>query len=156
MEEQDDLSLEELEGVAAAKAEAAEALDNGDVTTAIEKYTEVLQAGGPSALILAKRAELLLRERRPCAAIRDCAAALEVNPDCGKAFRVRGVAHRKLGHWQEAHSDLAQGQKLDFDDGTVAVQTFVAKRVRALEDSAARKRPGSGGVQPAKRVRSAY
>merc|ERR1719390_280808 len=109
-------------------------------------YTEAIDMGGGagSALLLAKRADLLLNLKRPCAAIRDCTAALEVNPDCGKAFRIRGMAHRRLGHWPEAHSDLAQGQTLDFDDSTTTVQAFVAKRARAHEErEAARRRKGA-------------
>jgi len=133
-------SEEKLEQLARAKHEAAQALEVGDVALALEKYTEAIQAGGATALTLAKRGELLLKQRRPCAAIRDCSAALEVNPDCGKAYRVRGVAHRRLGHWHAAHRDLAQGQKLDFDDATVAVQTLVAQRMRVIEERAVRRK----------------
>ena len=41
-------------------------------------------------------------------AIKDCSAALELNPDLGKAYRVRGIALRKLGKYRDAKSDLAQ------------------------------------------------
>merc|ERR1719491_1478716 len=127
-----------------AKQAAISALEEGDTAAALERYTEAIGLGGASALLLAKRAELLLGQRRPCAAIRDCTAALEVNPDCGKAFRIRGVAHRRLGHWREAHNDLAQGQTLDFDDASTAVQAFVSNRKRAQERrEAASRRKGA-------------
>merc|ERR1712046_292255 len=118
------------EGIKKAKEAAVECLESGDIPGALSHYTEAIELGGASALLLSKRAELLLGQKRPCAAIRDCTAALEINPDCGKAFRIRGIAHRRLGHWPEAHSDLAQGQTLDFDDATPAIQAFVAKRAR--------------------------
>jgi len=119
------------ERIRVAKQAAAKALEAGDAAAALAQYTKAIELGAGSALLLAKRAELLLTQKRPCAAVRDCTAALEVNPDCGKAFRIRGMAHRRLGHWPEAHSDLAQGQTLDFDDATTAVQAFVAKRAQA-------------------------
>lgn len=127
-----------------AKQAAAHALERGDTSAALSKYTEALVCGGGSALLLAKRADILLGQKRPVAAIRDCTAALEVNPDCGKAFRIRGMAHRRLGHWTQAHSDLAQGQTLDFDDATMAIQAFVAKRKQAQERrEAASRRKGA-------------
>eukprot|EP00439_Symbiodinium_sp_Y106_P035397 s52_g4.t1 len=67
--------------------------------------------GGATALILAARADILLQLARPCAAIRDCCLALQMNPDCGKAHLVRGAAHQKLGHWKKSYRDLSQGQK---------------------------------------------
>lgn len=48
----------------------------------------------PSALLYAKRAECYLKLKKPNAAIRDCDAALGLNPDSAKAFKARGVAHR--------------------------------------------------------------
>ena len=42
------------------------------------------------------------------ATYQDCSAALQLNPDLGKAYRIRGVANRKLGKYKEAKSDLAQ------------------------------------------------
>lgn len=127
-----------------AKKNAAWYMDDGDTSNALVCYNEAIEWGGGSALLLAKRAELLLANRRPLAAIRDCSAALEVNPDCGKAFRIRGVAHRRLLHWREAHNDLAQGQTLDFDDATTSVQSFVAKRAKAQEEREAKRRKGVG------------
>merc|ERR1719333_488119 len=124
----------EIESCNVAKEAATQALNAGDVTGALDRITEAVLSGGANALLFARRAELLLRLKRPKAAILDCSAALEVNPDCGKAFRIRGVAHRRLGNWAQAHSDLAQGQKLDFDDGTTKIQAFVSKKAQVLAD----------------------
>lgn len=137
-----DEQAEEL--IRKAKQAAVHAMEVGDTAAALSHYTEALVCGGGSALLLAKRAEILLGQKRPCAAIRDCTAALEVHPDCGKAFRIRGMAHRRLGHWQQAHSDLAQGQTLDFDDAIPAVQAFVSHRKQAQERrEAASRRKGA-------------
>eukprot|EP00927_Polykrikos_kofoidii_P068396 TRINITY_DN63776_c0_g1_i1.p1 TRINITY_DN63776_c0_g1~~TRINITY_DN63776_c0_g1_i1.p1 ORF type:complete len:706 (+),score=161.55 TRINITY_DN63776_c0_g1_i1:74-2119(+) len=124
------ISDEKFEQMAKAKAEASEAAERSDFVKAIAKYTEAICAGGATALTFAKRAELLLQQRRPCAALRDCLAAVEVNPESGKAYRVRGLAYRALGQWEEAHRDFELSQKLDFDEATVAVQNLVAVKVQ--------------------------
>jgi hypothetical protein len=116
------------------KQQAAEAIAGGNITKALDRYTEVIRAGGATALLMATRGAILLKYRRPCAAIRDCCAALRLNPDCGKAYHVRGVAHRKLGHWRKAHRDLSQGQRLDFSEDSVNVHMFVANKVGVTVD----------------------
>lgn len=150
-----DPTEEQAEAQARWKAEAAEALTAGDQKLALARYTKVISCGGSTALMLTKRSELLLKMARPNAAIADCTAALAMNPDLGKAYRVRGIAHRKLGHWVEAKSDLAEGQRLDFDDGTAAVEKFVSEKVRVSEVKAARKRRlDAGGAPGAKRAKA--
>merc|ERR1711933_304500 len=123
-----------------AKSAAAEAIEDGDLAKAIEKYTEAIKIGNATAMMYAKRADLLLKMKRPCACIKDCDAAIKTNPDSGKAYRMRGKAHRKLGHWEEAHSDLSMGQKLDFDDDTVDVQKFVADKWKKISEKKTRQR----------------
>merc|ERR1719384_3091154 len=91
-------------------------------------------------MMYAKRAELLLKLKRPNACISDCNAAINVNPDSGKAYRARGKAHRKLGHWEEAHKDLSTAQKLDYDDEIVDVQKFVAERYKKIEEKKVKQR----------------
>jgi len=85
-------------------------------------------------LMLATRAALLLKLGRPAAAIRDCTAALQLNVACGRAFHIRGVAHRRLGHWQKAHRDLSEGQRLDFSQDSVSVHMLVAQKVSTMQD----------------------
>ena len=79
--------------------------------------------------MLVKRAELLLKLRRPCAALVDCTAAIEANPNCGKAYNVRGCTNRVLGRWEDAHRDLVMGQALDYDDTLVALTKLVEARL---------------------------
>lgn len=108
-----DLTDEQMDKQGELKQAAAEALEDGDTQKALDKFTEAIKIGNVSAMMYAKRADMLLKMKRPCACIADCDAALEVNPDSAKAFRIRGKAHRKLGHWEQAHNDIAVAQKLD-------------------------------------------
>lgn len=119
-----ELTQEQLNTQNAAKKQAMEAAEEGRLADAVTWYTEAIKTG-PSALLYDKRADLLLRLRRPNACIADCSAALQLNPDIGKAYRLRGKAHRRLGHWEEAHKDLSMAQHLDFDDDTVEEHNFV-------------------------------
>eukprot|EP00747_Dinoflagellata_sp_TGD_P016693 gnl/TRDRNA2_/TRDRNA2_125296_c0_seq2.p1 gnl/TRDRNA2_/TRDRNA2_125296_c0~~gnl/TRDRNA2_/TRDRNA2_125296_c0_seq2.p1 ORF type:complete len:151 (+),score=47.04 gnl/TRDRNA2_/TRDRNA2_125296_c0_seq2:151-603(+) len=121
---------EQLEAAAAAKQAAVEALEAGDASAALESYTKAILAGGATAMLHARRAELLLKQSRPCAAIRDCDAALKINPDSGKAYRIRGIAHRKLGHWESAHQDLVLAQKLDYEPSVVDLAKVVAEKAK--------------------------
>lgn len=140
---------EQMDVLHRAKQEAVEAVEAGDLELGLKKYTEaILTGGGATALMLSKRAELLLKLKRPCAAIRDCTDALEFNPDCGKAYRVRGLAHRRLANWQEAQRDLSNGQNMDYDEDTVQVQRFVTDKLKRLELKASRKRAGLGEPPP--------
>merc|ERR1719265_1913580 len=75
-----------------------------------------------------------MKLKRPRAAINDCTAALEINPDSGKAYKLRGKAYRKLGNWEDAHKDLSKGQQLDFDDDTADIHDFVSKKSKAIAE----------------------
>jgi tetratricopeptide (TPR) repeat protein len=123
-----------------AKQLAQRAFLQKDMTGALKWYTEAVNAGGAAALMLAKRGELLLKMKRPNAAIHDATAAIEVNPDCSKAYHVRGMAHRKLGHWYEANDDLSQGQKLDFDEEYITAHNFVALQVNQMQERGVKRR----------------
>merc|ERR1719217_332346 len=95
--------------------------------------------GNTTAMVYAKRAEILLKLKRPNACIADCDAAVAVNPDSAKAFRLRGKAHRRLGHWKEANMDLSTAQKLDFDDDLCEICDFVSKKWKKIADAKRRK-----------------
>merc|ERR1719353_1297462 len=128
-----ELTDAEFDAQCALKQSATEALEDGDLKTALAKYTEVLKIGNPSALLYVRRAEVLLKFKRPNACIRDCTLALELNPDSGKAYKVRGKAYRCTRNWKEAHSDLAKGQQIDFDDATEEYQAYVDERFKQID-----------------------
>jgi len=102
------------------------AVETGDLSKAIGSYSEAMRTGGATALMLAHRAALLVRHKRPLAAIRDCTAALKINCSMVKAYRTRGTAHRKLGNWRKAQRDLYEAQALKFDVGIAEIQKFVS------------------------------
>mmetsp|Transcript_30680 Transcript_30680/g.77553 ORF Transcript_30680/g.77553 Transcript_30680/m.77553 type:complete len:249 (+) Transcript_30680:115-861(+) len=116
----------------ALKGAAAELLEDGDKKAALGKLTEAIMIGAPSAMMISKRAELLLKLKRAKGAAADATAALAINPDSGKAFRVRGKARRYLGDYVGAKSDLDQAQNIDYDDSVADVHAYVKKRVAKM------------------------
>merc|ERR1719271_137403 len=119
---------------------------------ALDKYTEAIKIGNVSAMMYTKRADMLLKSKRPLACIADCDAALEINPDSAKAFRLRGKAHRKLGHYEEAHKDISVAQKLDFDDDLCEMQQFVAKRWTKISEKQNRQRARQERIDQKKKM----
>merc|ERR1712232_157090 len=105
---------------------------------ALEKLTEAVKVGCASAMLLSRRAQVLMQLDRPRAAARDCTAALEVNPDSAKAFKIRARANLKLEKLEEAHSDFQTALKIDYDEQTYEDSLEVeakAKEMRASETS---------------------
>ncbi|PFH38549.1 Hsp70 interacting protein HIP [Besnoitia besnoiti] len=129
-----ELTDDELEKLAKLKEEASSACEIGDLETALAKYTEALQVGSPTALLYTRRADTLLKLRRPVACIRDCDEALKLNPDNARAYKIRGKANRLLGKWREAHSDLDMGQKLDYDEALWDMQKLVDEKYKKIEE----------------------
>lgn len=125
-----ELTEEEEDRQNACKGQAAEALEDGDKAGALAKLTEAILVGNPNAMLLAKRGELLLKLRRPTAAIVDASAALAKNPDSAKAYRLRGKAHRYLSMWDEAVADFATCQNIDYDDDLKEMHEFCTGRKR--------------------------
>jgi suppressor of tumorigenicity protein 13 len=95
---------------------AHEAAERGDLARALALLSEAVTVGTDLSLMYTRRAEVLLKLRRPIAAVRDADEALKVNPNLGRAYRVRGLAYRGLQRWPEAHADLAQAQMIDYDE----------------------------------------
>jgi suppressor of tumorigenicity protein 13 len=93
-----------------------DAFSEGNFEEAMKLFTEAIELNPGSALLHAKRASALLKLNKPLAAIRDCDKAIALNPDSAQPYKFRGRANRLLGHWEEAHRDLAMACKLDYDD----------------------------------------
>jgi len=137
-----ELTDEEMDKQGALKGEAQDALEDGDLDKAVAKFTEAMMLGGVSAMMVAKRAEMLVKQKRYRAAIEDATAALVLNPDSAKAYRVRGKARRFLGEYEASAADFSQAQKIDYDDGVAEMDDYVKKRAakinkRAKQDAAA-------------------
>ena len=108
------------------------AADASSTDEAIKFMNQVISLGGATAMTLTKRADLLLKSKRPLAAIADCDAALKLNPDSAKAFRIRGTANRHLQRWESAHFDLANAQTIDYDDKTEQIKKYVDEKYKAV------------------------
>jgi suppressor of tumorigenicity protein 13 len=138
--EEDQMTDADFDKIGELKSKAADDVEDGKLADAIEKYTQIMKLGEVTAMLFAKRADLLLKMKRPNACINDCSAAIKINPDSAKAYRLKGKAHRKLGQWEDAHKDLAEGQKLDFDDDLVEVQKFVDAKWKKIAEKQNKKR----------------
>eukprot|EP00434_Breviolum_minutum_P029393 symbB.v1.2.025995.t1/scaffold2562.1/size76343/4 len=113
------------------------ALEDGDLKVAVSKFTEAMMLGGVSAMMLAKRAEMLLKQKRYRAVEADATLALELNPDSAKAYRARGKARRFLGEYALSAQDFSQAQTIDYDDGVVDMHKYVQTRTEKLRLKAA-------------------
>jgi suppressor of tumorigenicity protein 13 len=123
-----ELTEEEEDKQNAFKGAAAELLEDGDKAGALAKLTEAVMVGNPSSMLLVKRGELLLKMKRPNAAVADTTAALEKNPDSCKGYKIRAKANRMLGKYSEANVDFSEAQKIDYDDDIVDVHAYCTKR----------------------------
>lgn len=90
------------------KSAAGALASEGRHADAVESFTRAIKLS-PSALLYAKRADCYLKLKKPNAAIRDCDAALALNPDSAKAFKARGIAHRRA----EGGGELGPGQRTE-------------------------------------------
>lgn len=134
------LSEEAQDKQAGFKQEAVDAMEDGKLDLALEKYTEAIKCGCNSALLYCRRAKLLLQLDRPGAAVQDCTAALEINPDSGSAYKLRGKAYAKQEKYEEAHKDLSTGLKLDYDEDTEEMAKPIAEKVNKMQEQNAKDR----------------
>ncbi|CAI2349289.1 unnamed protein product [Caenorhabditis sp. 36 PRJEB53466] len=109
-------SEEDVEKASDERVKAQEAFGDGEFEAALGHFTNAIEANPGSAMLHAKRAHVLLKLKRPIAAIADCDKAISINPDSAQGYKFRGRANRLLGKWVEAKTDLATACKLDYDD----------------------------------------
>ncbi|KAJ6977003.1 hypothetical protein NC653_029014 [Populus alba x Populus x berolinensis] len=98
------------------KAKAMDAISEGNLDEAIDHLTEAIVLNPISAILYATRASVFVKLKKPHAAICDADAALAINPNSAKGYKVRGMARAMLGQWEQAASDLQMASKLDYDD----------------------------------------
>lgn len=136
----EDLSEEQQDKQNGLKQQATDALEDGNLELALGKYSEAIALGCVSAMLYSRRAQVLLKLDRPRATARDCTAALAVNPDSGKAYKIRARAYAKLERWEEAHTDFQTGLKIDYDEQTDEDSREVAAKVKEAHASETKKR----------------
>lgn len=132
----------------ALKIQAMEASAAGDYARALDLLTRVVKAV-PTALNYAYRAQVLLQvtPARPVACIRDCDVALRLNSDSAKALKVRGRAHRMLGHWEAASNDLRRACRIDFDPDTEELRVLCDHRTAKIQARQAKRRRAQLGQE---------
>eukprot|EP00933_Yihiella_yeosuensis_P070877 TRINITY_DN79040_c0_g1_i1.p1 TRINITY_DN79040_c0_g1~~TRINITY_DN79040_c0_g1_i1.p1 ORF type:complete len:273 (-),score=87.67 TRINITY_DN79040_c0_g1_i1:97-915(-) len=128
-----ELNDAEMDSQCDLKQKAQDALEDGDHKTAVKLFSEAMMLGGVSAMMLAKRAEMLMKQKRYRAVIADATLALKLNPDSAKAFRARGKAHRFLGEYAESAADFSQSQNIDYDDGVADMHKYVKTRAEKIK-----------------------
>ncbi|KAJ9162648.1 hypothetical protein P3X46_022407 [Hevea brasiliensis] len=116
------------------KVKAMEAISEGKLGDAIVHLTEAITLNPTSAILYATRASVFVKLKKPNAAIRDANAALEINPDSAKGYKVRGIARAMLGQWEEAASDLHVASKLDYDEEIALVLKKVEPNARKIQE----------------------
>ncbi|GLU18365.1 hypothetical protein SLE2022_346710 [Rubroshorea leprosula] len=116
------------------KLKAIDAISEGNLGEAIDHLTEAIMLNPISAILYATRASVFVKLNKPNAAIRDANAALEINPDSAKGYKIRGIANAMLGHWEEAANDLHIASKLDYDEEIGSVLKKVEPNARKIEE----------------------
>lgn len=129
-----EVTEEKRDAAQEAKSKAIDAMSEGKLEEAINHITEAITLNPTSAIFYATRASIFVKLKKPNAAIRDANAALEINSDSAKGYKIRGIAKAMLGHWEEAASDLHVASKLDYDEEIGSVLKKVEPNARKIEE----------------------
>jgi len=120
-------SEDEVDKANSLRGQAMSQMSDGNLDEAIKLFGEAVECNPQSAVLFAKRAQMLLRQKKPNNVLRDAEKALSLNPDNALAHKCKGKAYRLLGKWEEAALALAAGQKCDYDDDTQELLKTVVK-----------------------------
>lgn len=124
----------------ALKQEGVDFLEDGKLEEALGKFSDAIAVGCASALLYSRRAAVLVKLDRPKAVINDCTAALAINPDSAKAYKMRARANVKLELWEQANLDFQLGLKIDFDDETEEESKVALEKSKAIKDKVTKER----------------
>lgn len=116
------------------RSKAQQAQSDGDDEKALTLWGDAIKENPQSAVLFAKRAQLLLKMNKPMNAMKDADHALDLNPDQALAYRVRGRAHRLLGNWEEAQKDLSTSCNIDYTDEANDWLKEVAPQAKKIQD----------------------
>merc|ERR1719219_1773456 len=114
--EKKEMTDDEMDKFDEKRGEAMSAFSEGEWEAAIALFTEAIKLNPNSAAMFAKRGACFIKIQKPNACVRDCTRAIELNPDNAGAYKFRGRAHRLLGNFTQAATDLATACKIDFDE----------------------------------------
>jgi len=135
-----ELTDDQVDKQNALKQEGVELLEDEKFEEALGKFSDAIAVGCASALLYSRRAAVLVKLGRPNAVINDCTAALAVNPDSAKAFKMRARANVKLEKWEEAHKDFQTGLNIDFDDQTEDEAKEAAAKAKEIREKVVKER----------------
>lgn len=129
-----DVTEENQDAAQMLKSKAMEAISEGKLDEATDNLTEAIMLNPSSAILYATRASVYVKLKKPNAAIRDADAALKINPDSAKGYKIRGMARAMLGLWEEAATDLHVASRLDYDEEIALVLKKVEPNARKIEE----------------------
>ncbi|XP_062159167.1 TPR repeat-containing thioredoxin TDX [Alnus glutinosa] len=129
-----EVTEENQEAAQIAKSKAMDAVSEGKLDEAIDLLTEAIMLNPTSAILYSTRASVFVKSNKPNAAIRDADAALQINSDSAKGYKVRGMARAMLAQWEEAAKDLHVASKLDYDEEIGLVLKKVEPNAHRLEE----------------------
>ncbi|KAF3955588.1 hypothetical protein ACB098_04G066700 [Castanea mollissima] len=129
-----EVTEENREAAQIEKSKAMDAFSEGKTDEAIDHLTEAIMLNPTSAILYASRASVFVKLNKPNAAIRDADAALQINPDSAKGYKIRGMARAILGRWEESASDLRVASTLDYDEEIGLVLKKVEPNARKIEE----------------------
>ncbi|KAL1541970.1 hypothetical protein AAHA92_26118 [Salvia divinorum] len=129
-----EVSEDDQEDALVQKAMAMDAFLAGNLDKAISFLTEAVVLDPNSAMLYASRASVLVKLKKPNAAIRDADASLKINDELGRGYKARGMAKGMLGLWDAAARDLLMASKFDFDEeATVMLKKVESNRKKIIE-----------------------
>ncbi|XP_024970295.1 TPR repeat-containing thioredoxin TDX isoform X1 [Cynara cardunculus var. scolymus] len=114
------------------KLKAMDAVSEGKLNEAIDQLTQAILLNPSSPILYAARASVLIKLRKPNAAIRDADAALQINPDSARGYKMRGMARAMLGLWEEAARDLGVASTFDHDEEIGSVLKKIEPNVNKI------------------------
>lgn len=120
----------------ALKAEGNEALKAGDAARAAELYAEASVCDPQNAVYHSNRAAALMQLGRDEEAVRECEAAVALNPAYARSYSRLGAALHKLGRYQEA-LDRGYNKALELDPTNATVRENKAACERDLQAASA-------------------
>jgi len=138
-DESKEVSDEMFETANNKKMEGMEALREKKFQDSINAFTEAIKNNPHSGILYASRAQALLEDKKPNAAIRDTEIAIRIAPDSAKGYKIRGRARRVLGQYENALRDIQKGQQLDWDESTNKLEAELKPRVEIIHINKKRK-----------------
>ncbi|CAK9166747.1 unnamed protein product [Ilex paraguariensis] len=129
-----EITEESQDAAQISKSNAMDAICEGKFNKAVDFLTEAIMLNPTSAILYATRASVFIKLKKPNAAICDADAALKINPDSAKGYKMRGMARAMLGLWEAAASDLHVASNIDYDEEIGEVLKKVEPNAHKIEE----------------------